>query len=162
MIEHVRCYILDRDIELVYYTIRKSSDVLTRDPMQLGAQVRWYFPYFSFLFPPFIMFTFFYTRFEAKEKKRGIKYLQKKEKKCKLKITLQFPLFNTCYWSTMLRYNIRPFLRINCNSFFINNSKKRISLYVMCFMWKWCSTWKIYIHVKKYDYFAAIQTTNKV
>jgi hypothetical protein len=39
LIEHVRCYILDRDIELVYYTIRKSSDVLTRDPMQLGAQV---------------------------------------------------------------------------------------------------------------------------
>lgn len=40
LIEHVRCYILDRDIELIYYTIRKSSDVLTRDPMQLGAQVR--------------------------------------------------------------------------------------------------------------------------
>lgn len=39
LIEHVRCYILDRDIELVYYTIRKASDVLTRDPMQLGAQV---------------------------------------------------------------------------------------------------------------------------
>ncbi|XP_062708711.1 protein qui-1 [Aedes albopictus] len=39
LIEHVRCYILDRDIELVYYTIRKSSDVLTRDPMQLGAQL---------------------------------------------------------------------------------------------------------------------------
>lgn len=39
LIEHVRCFILDRDIELVYYTIRKSSDVLTRDPMQLGAQV---------------------------------------------------------------------------------------------------------------------------
>ncbi|XP_063698417.1 protein qui-1 isoform X2 [Culicoides brevitarsis] len=39
LIEHVRCYILDRDIELVYYTIRKSSDVLTRDPMQLGAQI---------------------------------------------------------------------------------------------------------------------------
>lgn len=39
LIEHVRCYILDRDIELIYYTIRKSSDVLTRDPMQLGAQV---------------------------------------------------------------------------------------------------------------------------
>ncbi|KAJ6644572.1 Protein qui-1 [Pseudolycoriella hygida] len=38
LIEHVRCYILDRDIELIYYTIRKSSDVLTRDPMQLGAQ----------------------------------------------------------------------------------------------------------------------------
>jgi hypothetical protein len=42
LIEHVRCYILDRDIELVYYTIRKSSDVLTRDPMQLGAQVSSY------------------------------------------------------------------------------------------------------------------------
>lgn len=42
LIEHVRCYILDRDIELVYYTIRKSSDVLTRDPMQLGAQVNWF------------------------------------------------------------------------------------------------------------------------
>lgn len=39
LIEHVRCYLLDRDIELIYYTIRKSSDVLTRDPMQLGAQV---------------------------------------------------------------------------------------------------------------------------
>ncbi|KAG5678699.1 hypothetical protein PVAND_008347 [Polypedilum vanderplanki] len=39
LIEHVRCYILDRDIELVYYTIRKASDVLTRDPMQLGAQL---------------------------------------------------------------------------------------------------------------------------
>lgn len=39
LMEHVRSYILDRDIELVYYTIRKSSDVLTRDPMQLGAQV---------------------------------------------------------------------------------------------------------------------------
>uniref|UniRef100_A0A1B0AFS7 WD_REPEATS_REGION domain-containing protein n=1 Tax=Glossina pallidipes TaxID=7398 RepID=A0A1B0AFS7_GLOPL len=37
--EHVRCYLLDRDIELIYYTIRKSSDVLTRDPMQLGAQL---------------------------------------------------------------------------------------------------------------------------
>uniref|UniRef100_A0A1L8DGI8 Putative wd40-repeat-containing subunit of the 18s rrna processing complex n=1 Tax=Nyssomyia neivai TaxID=330878 RepID=A0A1L8DGI8_9DIPT len=39
LIEHVRCHILDRDIELIYYTIRKSSDVLTRDPMQLGAQL---------------------------------------------------------------------------------------------------------------------------
>ncbi|XP_059226563.1 protein qui-1 isoform X1 [Stomoxys calcitrans] len=39
LIEHVRCYLLDRDIELIYYTIRKSSDVLTRDPMQLGAQL---------------------------------------------------------------------------------------------------------------------------
>ncbi|XP_067632448.1 protein qui-1 isoform X2 [Eurosta solidaginis] len=39
LIEHVRCYLLDRDIELIYYTIRKSSDVLTRDPMQLGSQL---------------------------------------------------------------------------------------------------------------------------
>ncbi|EDW02743.1 uncharacterized protein LOC6560627 isoform X2 [Drosophila grimshawi] len=39
LIEHVRCLILDRDIELIYYTIRKSSDVLTRDPMQLGSQL---------------------------------------------------------------------------------------------------------------------------
>ncbi|XP_034650904.1 uncharacterized protein LOC117890259 isoform X2 [Drosophila subobscura] len=39
LIEHVRCFILDRDIELIYYTIRKSSDVLTRDPMQLGSQL---------------------------------------------------------------------------------------------------------------------------
>lgn len=39
LLEHVRCHILDRDIELIYYTIRKSSDVLTRDPMQLGAQL---------------------------------------------------------------------------------------------------------------------------
>lgn len=39
LIEHVRCYVLDRDIELIYYTIRKSSDVLTRDPMQLGSQL---------------------------------------------------------------------------------------------------------------------------
>ncbi|XP_030246906.1 NACHT domain- and WD repeat-containing protein 1 isoform X2 [Drosophila navojoa] len=45
LIEHVRCYILDRDIELIYYTIRKSSDVLTRDPMQLGSQlVSWLRP----------------------------------------------------------------------------------------------------------------------
>ncbi|KAL1138690.1 hypothetical protein AAG570_008752 [Ranatra chinensis] len=39
ILEHVRCYLLDRDIELVYYTVRKSSDVLTRDTLQLGAQV---------------------------------------------------------------------------------------------------------------------------
>ncbi|KRF80475.1 uncharacterized protein Dvir_GJ22444, isoform E [Drosophila virilis] len=45
LIEHVRCYVLDRDIELIYYTIRKSSDVLTRDPMQLGSQlVSWLRP----------------------------------------------------------------------------------------------------------------------
>lgn len=30
---------MDRDIELIYYTIRKSSDVITRDIMQLGAQL---------------------------------------------------------------------------------------------------------------------------
>nr|XP_014277406.2 NACHT domain- and WD repeat-containing protein 1 [Halyomorpha halys] len=39
ILEHVRCYLLDRDIELVYYTVRKSSDVLTRDTLQLAAQV---------------------------------------------------------------------------------------------------------------------------
>nr|CAD7203080.1 unnamed protein product [Timema douglasi] len=39
VLEHVRCYLLDRDLELVYYTVRKSSDVLTRDPLQLAAQV---------------------------------------------------------------------------------------------------------------------------
>lgn len=39
ILEHVRCYILDRDVELVYGAVRKSSDILTRDPMQLGAQV---------------------------------------------------------------------------------------------------------------------------
>ncbi|KAH9645257.1 hypothetical protein HF086_000420 [Spodoptera exigua] len=38
ILEHVRCYILDRDVELVYGAVRKSSDILTRDPMQLGAQ----------------------------------------------------------------------------------------------------------------------------
>jgi len=38
-LEHVRCYLLDRDVELVYYTVRKSSDVLTRDTLQLAAQV---------------------------------------------------------------------------------------------------------------------------
>lgn len=43
LIEHVRRYILDRDIELVYYTIRNSSDVLTRDSMQLGAQVSFFY-----------------------------------------------------------------------------------------------------------------------
>lgn len=47
LIEHVRCYILDRDIELIYYTIRKSSDVLTRDSMQLGAQVMIIFKYIN-------------------------------------------------------------------------------------------------------------------
>lgn len=39
ILEHVRCYLLDRDIELVYYTVRKSSDVLTKETLQLGAQV---------------------------------------------------------------------------------------------------------------------------
>ncbi|CAH0392958.1 unnamed protein product [Bemisia tabaci] len=39
IIEHARCYLLDRDLELIYYTIRKSSDVLTRDTLQLGAQI---------------------------------------------------------------------------------------------------------------------------
>lgn len=39
ILEHARCYVLDRDVELVYYTVRKSSDVLTRDTLQLGAQI---------------------------------------------------------------------------------------------------------------------------
>lgn len=39
ILEHVRCYLLDRDVELVYYTVRKSSDVLTRDTLQFGAQL---------------------------------------------------------------------------------------------------------------------------
>lgn len=39
ILEHARIYILDRELELVYHTIRKSSDVLTRDPLQLGTQV---------------------------------------------------------------------------------------------------------------------------
>ncbi|XP_046664715.1 protein qui-1, partial [Homalodisca vitripennis] len=39
ILEHVRCYCLDRDVELIYYTVRKSSDVLTRDTLQLAAQV---------------------------------------------------------------------------------------------------------------------------
>ncbi|XP_063361352.1 protein qui-1 [Cydia amplana] len=39
ILEHVRCYILDRDVELVYGAVKKSSDILTRDPMQLGAQI---------------------------------------------------------------------------------------------------------------------------
>ncbi|XP_066586077.1 protein qui-1 [Prorops nasuta] len=39
VLEHTRRYILERDIELVYYAVRKSSDVLTRDPLQLGAQL---------------------------------------------------------------------------------------------------------------------------
>ncbi|XP_066247444.1 protein qui-1 [Euwallacea similis] len=39
LLEHVRCYLLDREIELVYYSIRKSTDVLTRDTFQLGTQL---------------------------------------------------------------------------------------------------------------------------
>uniref|UniRef100_A0A8D9ERW0 Uncharacterized WD repeat-containing protein alr3466 n=1 Tax=Cacopsylla melanoneura TaxID=428564 RepID=A0A8D9ERW0_9HEMI len=39
ILEHARCYILDRDVELIYYTIRKASDVLTRDTLQLGTQI---------------------------------------------------------------------------------------------------------------------------
>lgn len=39
ILEHARCYVLDRDVELVYYTVRKSSDVLTKDTLQLGAQI---------------------------------------------------------------------------------------------------------------------------
>lgn len=38
-LEHSRKYLLERDLELVYYTVRKSSDILTRDPLQLGAQL---------------------------------------------------------------------------------------------------------------------------
>ncbi|XP_046435930.1 protein qui-1 isoform X1 [Neodiprion fabricii] len=39
VLEHARRYLLERDLELVYYAVRKSSDVLTRDPLQLGAQL---------------------------------------------------------------------------------------------------------------------------
>ncbi|XP_071874165.1 protein qui-1 [Bombus fervidus] len=39
VLEHSRKYLLERDLELVYYTVRKSSDILTRDPLQLGAQL---------------------------------------------------------------------------------------------------------------------------
>ncbi|XP_076184042.1 protein qui-1 [Ptiloglossa arizonensis] len=39
VLEHSRRYLLERDLELVYYTVRKSSDILTRDPLQLGAQL---------------------------------------------------------------------------------------------------------------------------
>lgn len=38
LLEHVRSVILDRDLELVYYTVRKSSHVLTRDALQLPSQ----------------------------------------------------------------------------------------------------------------------------
>jgi len=39
ILEHARFYLLDRDVELIYYTVRKSSDALTRDTLQLGAQI---------------------------------------------------------------------------------------------------------------------------
>ncbi|GLV38693.1 uncharacterized protein CBL_05692 [Carabus blaptoides fortunei] len=39
ILEHVRCYLLDRELELVYHTIRKSTDVLTREPLQLATQI---------------------------------------------------------------------------------------------------------------------------
>ncbi|XP_017797968.1 PREDICTED: NACHT domain- and WD repeat-containing protein 1 [Habropoda laboriosa] len=39
VLEYSRKYLLERDLELVYYTVRKSSDILTRDPLQLGAQL---------------------------------------------------------------------------------------------------------------------------
>ncbi|EFN75451.1 Uncharacterized WD repeat-containing protein alr3466 [Harpegnathos saltator] len=39
VLEHARRYLLERDLELVYYAVRKSSDVLTRDPLQLAAQL---------------------------------------------------------------------------------------------------------------------------
>ncbi|KAH1023078.1 hypothetical protein HUJ04_012356 [Dendroctonus ponderosae] len=38
LLEHVRCYLLDREIELVYFSIKMSTDVLTRDSFQLGTQ----------------------------------------------------------------------------------------------------------------------------
>lgn len=39
VLEHARRYLLEGDLELVYYAVRKSSDILTRDPLQLGAQL---------------------------------------------------------------------------------------------------------------------------
>lgn len=39
LLEHVRSFILDRDLELVYYTLRKASLVLTHDAMQLPTQL---------------------------------------------------------------------------------------------------------------------------
>ncbi|XP_026477614.1 uncharacterized protein LOC113383572 [Ctenocephalides felis] len=39
LLEEIRDFILDRDIEIVYYIIQKSSDTLTRDPTQLAAQM---------------------------------------------------------------------------------------------------------------------------
>lgn len=38
LLEHVRSFLLDRDLELVYYTVRKSSQVLTKDALQLPTQ----------------------------------------------------------------------------------------------------------------------------
>lgn len=39
VLEHTRCFLLDRALELVYYTLRKAGDVLVRDPLQLAAQL---------------------------------------------------------------------------------------------------------------------------
>ncbi|XP_044765435.1 NACHT and WD repeat domain-containing protein 2 [Coccinella septempunctata] len=39
ILKHVRCYLLDREIELVYYSIKMSTDILTRDTYQLGTQL---------------------------------------------------------------------------------------------------------------------------
>ncbi|XP_045482899.1 NACHT and WD repeat domain-containing protein 2 isoform X2 [Harmonia axyridis] len=39
ILKHVRCYLLDREIELVYYAIKMSTDILTRDTYQLGTQL---------------------------------------------------------------------------------------------------------------------------
>ncbi|XP_034250867.1 uncharacterized protein LOC117651170 [Thrips palmi] len=39
VLEHARCFLLDRALELVYYTLRKAGDVLVRDPLQLAAQL---------------------------------------------------------------------------------------------------------------------------
>lgn len=39
VLEHARRYLLERDLELVYYAVRKSSDILTRNPLQLAAQL---------------------------------------------------------------------------------------------------------------------------
>ncbi|XP_071455447.1 protein qui-1 isoform X1 [Hetaerina americana] len=39
VLEHARCHHLDRHLELVYGAVRKSSDVLSRDPLQLASQI---------------------------------------------------------------------------------------------------------------------------
>lgn len=39
ILEHSRCYLLDREIELIYYAMRKATDILTRDTFQLGTQL---------------------------------------------------------------------------------------------------------------------------